>query len=64
VLSAKPEDLAVFEQIVIEYHNGYAGSEGSWKARGSQGIPSGPNLFFNYSEDPNLRIIDLDTRKR
>jgi FkbM family methyltransferase len=24
VLSAKPEDLAVFEQIVIEYHNGYA----------------------------------------
>jgi len=24
VLSTKPEDLAVFEQIVIEYHNGYA----------------------------------------
>jgi FkbM family methyltransferase len=24
VLSAKPEDLVIFEQIVIEYHNGYA----------------------------------------
>jgi FkbM family methyltransferase len=24
MLSAKPEDLEVFEQIVIEYHNGYA----------------------------------------